>query len=126
MDYSFRLFVGECDNFLGLRLPAKSDSFGDLSASFLTAFRDEYPKMSSFAFPVLWDAEPGNIDIDDALGTQSTSLSFVHLTSQIFRCRALGCGTSSARGPMAASTLCALRMQPLQSSGRTSRPLHCL
>ncbi|KAI0049602.1 tubulin nucleotide-binding domain-like protein [Auriscalpium vulgare] len=71
LEDSFRLFVEECDTFQGLQLQADSDSFGAFSISFLTAFRDEYPKVSSLAFPVLCAAVPGDIDLDDARGTRN-------------------------------------------------------
>ncbi|KAI0292754.1 tubulin domain-containing protein [Russula brevipes] len=68
MDDSFRLFVEECDAFQGLQLCTDNASFGSFANSFLTAFRDEFPKHPTLMFSVLSDAVPGDLDVDDMRG----------------------------------------------------------
>jgi len=70
MDDSFRLFVEECDTFQGLQLCTDNASFGSFIDSFLTAFRDEFPKQSTLMFAVMSDAVLGDLDVDDTLGTR--------------------------------------------------------
>ncbi|KAI0002430.1 Misato segment II tubulin-like domain-containing protein [Russula compacta] len=70
MDDSFRLFVEECDTFQGLQLCTDNASFGSFVNSFLTAFRDEFPKLPTLMFAVLSDAVPGDLDVDDLQGTR--------------------------------------------------------
>ncbi|KAI0300473.1 Misato segment II tubulin-like domain-containing protein [Multifurca ochricompacta] len=70
MDDSFRLFVEECDTFQGLQLCTDNASFGSFTNSLLTAFRDEFPKQPTLTFAVLSDAVPGDLDVDDLLGTR--------------------------------------------------------
>ncbi|KAI0310860.1 tubulin domain-containing protein, partial [Amylostereum chailletii] len=68
MEESFRLFMEECDSFQGLSVATDSTTFGSFTASFLTAFRDEYTKSPSMVFPILSEAVPEHVEADDTLG----------------------------------------------------------
>ncbi|KII83792.1 hypothetical protein PLICRDRAFT_119052 [Plicaturopsis crispa FD-325 SS-3] len=67
MDESLRPFVEECDSLQGIQVMHDISTFGSFTDAFLTAFRDEYTKLSSLSFPLLSDAIPGEIDADDVL-----------------------------------------------------------
>jgi len=65
MEESFRLFVEECDNLQGIQVMNDTATFGGFTDSFLNAVRDELPKLPCLSFPILSNAVPGIIDIDD-------------------------------------------------------------
>ena len=87
MEDSLRSFVEECDwlqvctfpseNFRtslknattsfrkGIQLTHDTSTFGSFVDSFLTSFRDEFPKLSVMSFPLLSNLIPGSIDVDD-------------------------------------------------------------
>ncbi|KAI0632877.1 tubulin domain-containing protein [Trametes polyzona] len=56
MENDVRFFVEECDALQGIQVLSDCATFGGFTDAFLTAFRDEYPKMPSLAFPLLSDA----------------------------------------------------------------------
>ncbi|KAI1790586.1 tubulin nucleotide-binding domain-like protein [Ganoderma leucocontextum] len=56
MENEMRSFVEECDGLQGLQLMSDCVTFGGFTDAFLTAFRDEFPKLPSLAFPFLSEA----------------------------------------------------------------------
>ncbi|PIL25907.1 hypothetical protein GSI_11660 [Ganoderma sinense ZZ0214-1] len=56
MENELRAFVEECDGLQGLQLMSDCVTFGGFTDAFLTAFRDEFPKLPSLAFSFLSDA----------------------------------------------------------------------
>ncbi|KAM5532691.1 hypothetical protein V8D89_013660 [Ganoderma adspersum] len=80
MENDLRSFVEECDGLQGLQLTSDCATFGGFTDAFLTAFRDECPKLPSLAFSFLSNAsnvpvtaeEPGAVKaINDALCLRS-------------------------------------------------------
>ncbi|TFK82016.1 tubulin nucleotide-binding domain-like protein [Polyporus arcularius HHB13444] len=56
LDNDVRLFVEECDQLQGIQLMSDTATFGGFTDAFLTALRDELPKIPSLAFPLLSSA----------------------------------------------------------------------
>ncbi|TBU44587.1 tubulin nucleotide-binding domain-like protein [Dichomitus squalens] len=56
MENEMRNFVEECDGLQGLQLFSDCPAFGGFTDAFLTAFLDEFPKLTSLAFSFLSDA----------------------------------------------------------------------
>ncbi|KAH9922329.1 tubulin nucleotide-binding domain-like protein [Epithele typhae] len=48
----------------GIQLLSDSVTFGGFTDAFLTAFRDDFPKLPSLAFPILSPASFGSVDVD--------------------------------------------------------------
>ncbi|KAI0668848.1 tubulin nucleotide-binding domain-like protein [Trametes maxima] len=65
MDDEVRLFVEECDAIQGIQLVNDCTTFGGFTDAFITAFRDEYPKLPSLAFPLLSDASNTPVSADE-------------------------------------------------------------
>ena len=65
MEDAVRTFAEECDSLQGLQLAYDTAASGAFTASLLTAFRDEYAKLSILAFPLLSDAMARPLDVDD-------------------------------------------------------------
>lgn len=79
METSFRLFAEECDHlqvngicihhltffftlsWQGIQVTSDNGSFGGFTHSFLAAFRDEFPRLSSLTFSVLSNADGDNV-----------------------------------------------------------------
>uniref|UniRef100_A0A8H7XJ48 Tubulin nucleotide-binding domain-like protein n=1 Tax=Psilocybe cubensis TaxID=181762 RepID=A0A8H7XJ48_PSICU len=74
MDGTLRLFVEDCDNIQGVQLINDTDTFGSFMGTFFTHFRDEYPKLPSFSFPILSGAT-SDYDAPTSLYHQSAILS---------------------------------------------------
>ncbi|KAI0946047.1 hypothetical protein AcV7_010128 [Taiwanofungus camphoratus] len=70
MEELFRLFVEECDILQGIQVTNDTATFGGFTDSFLTAFRDEFPKLPCLTFSILSRAFPGPSGPDDDLGTR--------------------------------------------------------
>ncbi|KAI0920356.1 hypothetical protein AcV5_010118 [Taiwanofungus camphoratus] len=70
MEEPFRLFVEECDTLQGIQVMNDTATFGGFTDSFLTAFRDEFPKLPCLTFSILSRAFPGPSGPDDDLGTR--------------------------------------------------------
>ncbi|OBZ75032.1 Protein dml-1 [Grifola frondosa] len=71
MEDSFRLFVEECDHLQGIQMMSDNTTFGGFTDSFLTIFRDEFPKVPSLTFSFLSSYIPGSIDVDDMQGLRA-------------------------------------------------------
>ncbi|OJT12345.1 Protein dml-1 [Trametes pubescens] len=56
MDDDVRFFIEECDGLQGVQLLSDCGSFGGFTDAFITAFRDEHPKIPSLAFALLSSA----------------------------------------------------------------------
>ncbi|KAI0651282.1 tubulin nucleotide-binding domain-like protein [Trametes meyenii] len=65
MDGEVRLFVEECDAIQGIHLTSDCNTFGGFTDAFITAFRDEYPKLPSLAFQLLSDASNIPVTADE-------------------------------------------------------------
>ncbi|KAI0789218.1 Misato segment II tubulin-like domain-containing protein [Abortiporus biennis] len=52
----------------GVQITNDNTTFGSFTHSFLTSFRDEFPKISSLTIPILSSSVPGIIDFDDLKG----------------------------------------------------------
>jgi len=68
MEESLRSFAEECDLLQGIQLTHDIPTFGGFVDSFLVSFRDEFPKLSILAFPLLSDALSSSLDLDDHRG----------------------------------------------------------
>ena len=64
-DECLRRFAEECDNLQGFQMTFDNETFGGFSAAFLEDLRDEFPKASVLAFPILSGAAPAPKDLDD-------------------------------------------------------------
>ncbi|KAF5368284.1 hypothetical protein D9757_010517 [Collybiopsis confluens] len=65
MEGSVRLFLEECNSFQGLQLTADTTTFGSFSHSFLLAFHDELSTAPCLSFPLMADAVPSDVNIED-------------------------------------------------------------
>lgn len=84
MESSVRLFIEECDSFQvnlplsclpktlqlnnftkGLQLMSDTSTFGSFSTSFLMAFNDEFSRAPCLSFPLMGDAVPRNVNVEN-------------------------------------------------------------
>ena len=74
-DECLRRFAEECDNLQGFQMTFDNETFGGFSATFLEDLRDEFPKASVLAFPILSGVAPAPKDLDDV-----SDLAYLRLT----------------------------------------------
>ncbi|KAF9644227.1 tubulin nucleotide-binding domain-like protein [Thelephora ganbajun] len=86
MDDSVRLFVEECDSLQGLQISSETATFGSFSHSFLSAFRDDFPKLSVLHFQFLAEPVPQSIDLDSPV---SRNFSFIRRSYNMLQSSAL-------------------------------------
>lgn len=60
-----RKFAEECDSLQGFQITFDNDAFGGFSSALLEDLRDDYPKASVLAFPILSGEAPAPKDLDD-------------------------------------------------------------
>ncbi|KAI0742723.1 tubulin nucleotide-binding domain-like protein [Daedaleopsis nitida] len=65
MENEWRAFVEECDNLQGVQVINDCTTFGGFTDAFLTALRDDLPKMPSLALPLLSTASRVLVNADD-------------------------------------------------------------
>ncbi|KAJ3824552.1 Misato segment II tubulin-like domain-containing protein [Lentinula raphanica] len=65
MEGSVRLFIEECNSFQGLQIMSDASTFASFSVSFLMAFNDELSRAPCLSFPLMGDAVPRNIDLEN-------------------------------------------------------------
>ena len=58
----------------GLQISTEAASFGSFSHSFLSAFRDDFPKLSILHFQFLAEPDPQSLDLDSPVGIKSLLL----------------------------------------------------
>ncbi|KAJ4490746.1 mtDNA inheritance protein Dml1 [Lentinula aciculospora] len=67
MESSVRSFIEECNSFQGLQLMNDASTFGSFSSSFLMAFNDELSRAPCISFPLMGDAVPQNVDLENMI-----------------------------------------------------------
>ncbi|KAI0717734.1 tubulin nucleotide-binding domain-like protein [Cerioporus squamosus] len=65
LENDVRLFVEECDQLQGIQLMNDTATFGGFTDAFLTALRDELPKIPSITFPLLSSASYSLVSADE-------------------------------------------------------------
>ncbi|KAF9245655.1 tubulin domain-containing protein [Melanogaster broomeanus] len=70
MDGSLRLLIEDCHNFQGVQMTQDMPTFGGFSDSFLTAFRDEYPKATILSFACLSNTAPSDVNLENSFQTK--------------------------------------------------------
>lgn len=114
MEGSLRLLVEECNNFQvkgtkmsaskdltarfivqGLQMIQDTSIFGGFSNSLLSAFREEYPKVSIMTFACLSSTSP----LDANLGDVSYHNQLMHAPVQLFWSKVISDKASSQRHP---------------------------
>ena len=72
--------LGTCHQFTqtsqGLQLSTEAATFGSFSHSLLSAFRDDFPKLSILHFQFLAEPDPRSIDLDSSVGSKASSACF--------------------------------------------------
>ncbi|TFY63898.1 hypothetical protein EVJ58_g2947 [Rhodofomes roseus] len=71
MEESFRSFVEECDNLQGIQVMNDTSTFGGLTGSFLTAYRDEFPRLPCLVIPLMSYSLPGHVRTDNDMGMRT-------------------------------------------------------
>ncbi|KIK50577.1 hypothetical protein GYMLUDRAFT_182599 [Collybiopsis luxurians FD-317 M1] len=79
MEGSVRLFLEECNSFQGLQLTTDTSTFGSFSYSFLMAFHDELSRAPCLSFPLMTDAVPRNINLENKLHVRKVFNDAVYL-----------------------------------------------
>nr|VWO95844.1 Lon protease (EC (ATP-dependent protease La) [Ganoderma boninense] len=76
MENELRSFVEECDGLQGLQLMSDCVAFGGFTDAFLTAFRDEFPKLPSLAFPFLSNASNTLVTVEEPEAAKTLNDAF--------------------------------------------------
>ncbi|KAJ3800617.1 Misato segment II tubulin-like domain-containing protein [Lentinula aff. detonsa] len=79
MESSVRLFIEECNSFQGLQLMSDTSTFGSFSISFLMAFNDELSRAPCLSFPLLGDAVPRNVNLENTVQIRKVVNDAVYL-----------------------------------------------
>ncbi|KAF8846005.1 tubulin nucleotide-binding domain-like protein [Paxillus ammoniavirescens] len=66
MEGPLRLLIEDCHNFQGMQMIQDMSTFGGFSSSFLTAFRDEYPKATILSFACLSNIAPNDVNLENS------------------------------------------------------------